>query len=168
MISDWQPTQSIYVCFFFVFFVDQIVHTPRTVLGFDFGRLRIGVAVGQEITATAQPLVTLTAPRQGPDWDAITRLIAEWRPQLLVVGVPRHADGSASDITMAALGFSRQLRHRYGLPVETMDERLSSHEAASRLAARPGRRRQARQGVDPLAAAVILESWFNQPRVNVS
>jgi len=143
-------------------------HTPRTVLGFDFGRIRIGVAVGQEITATAQPLVTLTARRQGLDWDAITRLIAEWRPHLLVVGVPRHADGSAGGITMAALRFSRQLGSRYRLPVETIDERLSSHEAASRLAARPGRRRQAQQGVDPMAAALILESWFNQPRVNAS
>ncbi len=149
------------------FSVDQIERAPRTVLGFDFGRLRIGVAVGQELTATAQPLVTLTA-RQGPDWDAIARLIAEWRPQLLVVGLPRYADGGASDITRAALAFCRQLGRRYGLPVETMDERLSSHEAASRLAARPGRRRRTPPGVDPVAAAVILESWFNQPRVNAS
>lgn len=143
------------------------MYAPRTVLGFDYGRLRIGVAVGQELTGTAQPLATLSA-RQGPDWEAIARLIAEWRPQLLVVGVPRHADGSASDITLAALGFSRQLGRRYGLPVATIDERLSSHEAASRLAARPGRRRRAPPAVDPMAAAVILESWFNQPRVNAS
>jgi len=136
----------------------------RTVLGFDFGRERIGVAIGQELTATARPLVTLPVRAQRPDWDAISQLISEWRPDLLVVGVPRHADGSPSATTAHALRFSRQLQGRYRLAVETIDERLSSREAQGLIAeAMHLRRRQRRDKatIDQVAAALILESWFH-------
>src|SRR5512134_2202481 len=96
------------------------VSRPRTVMGFDFGRIRIGVAIGQELTATASPLVTLKTRNGRPDWDGITRLIRQWRPELLVVGVPRHADGSDNAVTTAALRFSRQLEGRYGLTTVTI------------------------------------------------
>ena len=132
---------------------------PRTVLGFDFGCIRIGVAVGQAVTATARPLATLINRQQQPDWKAITRLIAEWQPDLLVVGIPRHADGSANKVTTAALRFSRRLHGRYHLPVELMDERLSSWEATQHIATKSGSCQD--QGlVDRMAAAFILESWF--------
>ncbi len=139
--------------------------SPRVVLGFDFGRTRIGVATGVAITGTAQPLRVLPVRRQRPDWDAIDRLLAEWRPDLLVVGVPRHADGSANAMTVAALRFSRQLHGRFRLPVATIDERLSSWEAEQR-AFEPavGRRRGDSAALDDRAAALILESWFNQQR----
>ncbi|MDQ2696905.1 MAG: Holliday junction resolvase RuvX [Pseudomonadota bacterium] len=133
---------------------------PRTVLGFDYGRRRIGVAVGQELTGSARPLALLAARRQAPDWDGIGRLIREWRPDLLVVGVPRHADGSASATTTAALDFARHLAQRYGLAVDTIDERLSSKAAAGLLEEAGGRRR--RTALDPLAAALILESWLRR------
>lgn len=135
---------------------------PRTVLAFDYGSVRLGVAVGSEWTASAQPLATLA----GRDWEAIGRLIATWRPDCLVVGVPRHADGSDSDTTRAALRFARQLDGRYGLPVATIDERLSSHAAAARLAAAPRRARKPGPGLDAAAAAVILESWFATVRTD--
>lgn len=139
--------------------------TARTLLGFDYGLARIGVAVGQEITATARPLVTLTARQQRPDWGAIDRLIAEWQPDLLLVGVPHHADGSTNAVTTAALRFSRQLHGRYQLPVETIDERLSSTVAAELIAnatTLSRRRRRNKATVDNVAAALILESWFRQ------
>ena len=141
---------------------------PRTALGFDFGRARIGIAVGQDLTATAHAVATLAVRNGRPDWNAITRVIAEWRPALLVVGVPHQADGGANPITVAALRFSRQLNGRYGLPVETIDERLSSHEAEGLAAAiLPRSRRRGDKGViDGLAAALILESWFTQQRTN--
>ncbi|MDX1653779.1 MAG: Holliday junction resolvase RuvX [Candidatus Competibacteraceae bacterium] len=133
----------------------------RTLLGFDHGRLRIGVAVGQELTGTARPLVTLAARQQRPDWEGIGRLIEEWHPQLLVVGLPRHADGSDSDSTRAARRFANQLQGRFRLPVECIDERLSSREAEARL--REEHHRSPRPGeLDRLAAALILESWFNR------
>lgn len=137
---------------------------PRTVLGFDYGRRRIGVAVGQELTGSARPLALLAARRQTPDWDGIGRLIREWRPDLLVVGVPRHADGSASATTTAALDFARHLAQRFGLAVETIDERLSSKAAAGLLEETGGSRR--RTALDPLAAALILESWLRQQRTS--
>ncbi len=137
----------------------------RIALGFDFGRIRIGVAVGEAITGLARPLRILTTRQQRPDWDAIARLIAEWQPDWLVVGVPRHADDSASATTTAALRFVRQLQERFPLPIATIDERLSSWEAEQRgYQANPGRRRQNDAALDARAAAVILESWFNQQR----
>jgi putative Holliday junction resolvase len=140
------------------------VSRPRTVMGFDFGRVRIGVAIGQELTATASPLTTLQACRQQPDWERITQLIEQWRPALLVVGVPRHADGSPNAVTAAALRFSRQLHGRYRLTVATIDERLSSRAAAALLSASGAARRQRpnRAAVDATAAMLIVESWFNQ------
>lgn len=137
---------------------------PRTALGFDFGQVRIGVAVGQELTATANPLITLPTRNGRPDWDAISRLIRQWRPDVLVVGAPRYADGGANAVTNGALRFSRQLHGRYNLPVETIDERLSSHEAESWAAAQGIRLDRGRLTVDALAAALILQSWFNQQR----
>lgn len=139
--------------------------SPQVVLGFDFGRTRIGVATGVAITGTARPLRVLPARRQRPDWEAIDRLLAEWRPDLLVVGVPRHADGSANATTAAALRFSRQLHGRFHLPVATIDERLSSWEAEQRaFEPAAGRRHGDSAALDDRAAALILESWFNQQR----
>lgn len=140
--------------------MNSISGRSRTALGFDFGRVRIGVAVGQELTATARPLAILPTRRQTPDWEAIARLIAEWRPELLVVGIPRHADNSPSAVTAAALRFSGQLEERYRLPVATIDERLSSWEAAARRGTASGRR--GGRMLDAAAAALILESWFHQ------
>lgn len=143
---------------------NSAVSTPGPLaLGFDFGRLRIGVAVGDAITGSARPLCILPTRQQRPDWDAIARLIAEWRPDLLVVGAPRHADETANVITEAALRFSRQLQGRFHLPVATIDERLSSWEAGQR-SSKPGRRRANASALDAQAAAVILESWFNHRR----
>lgn len=134
----------------------------RTVLGFDYGRARIGVAVAQELLQQARPLVTLRNRTGRPDWPAIHRLLQEWRPDLLVVGTPRHADGSASDSTRAALGFARELTERSGLAVETIDERLSSHEAEQRLRAGGIDPRRAKDEVDRTAAALIIETWFSE------
>ena len=136
----------------------------RVALSFDFGRARIGVAVGEAVTGAARPLRTLSTRQQRPDWDAIARLIAEWRPDWLVVGVPRHADDTDSAMTTAALRFSRQLHGRFHLPVATMDERLSSWEAEQREFAAAGRRPGKDAVLDAQAAAIILESWFNDLR----
>lgn len=132
----------------------------NTVIGFDYGEKRIGVAVGQTITGTASALTTIHTRKGRPDWELISSLIEQWQPGLFVVGIPRHADGSAHAITHAAERFIRQLEVRYRLPVSTIDERLSSHEAGRLLKnTNPGR---ARAAIDPVAAKLILESWFEQ------
>jgi putative Holliday junction resolvase len=116
------------------------------------------------MTGSARPLCILSTRQQRPDWKAIARLIAEWRPDGLVVGVPRHADNTANTMTNAALRFSRQLPGRFRLPVATIDERLSSWEAEQRPVESVGRRRKSHAHLDAQAAAVILESWFNHIR----
>jgi len=132
--------------------------TLQTLLGFDYGKHRIGIAVGQGVTRTATALCTVTSGDGTPDWQRINGLVEEWHPQALVVGLPCHADGSESNMTRAARKFAQQLEARYGLPVHTMDERLSSH-TASKLQRRkaPG----ATAGVDAIAARIILQDWLD-------
>lgn len=139
---------------------------PETVLAFDFGRRRIGIAVGQAITSSASPLGTAENGSHGPDWRRITAVIEEWRPARLVVGLPLHADGTASELAADAARFRRALG-RFGLPVESVDERYSSLEAAERLkeqrqAGRKGRVRK--ENVDAAAAVLIAERWLVRDR----
>jgi putative Holliday junction resolvase len=98
-------------------------------LAFDFGLRRIGVAVGQTITGSAMPLDLVNAQDGAPDWVAIDRLVSEWKPDLLVVGLPYTMDGSEQEISSRARSFANDLEHRYPCPVHIVDERLSSHEA---------------------------------------
>jgi len=122
-----------------------------TILAFDFGAKRIGVAVGQTVSRTASPLQTLTQNNGRPDWEAIGRLIDTWEPSLLLLGLPSHADGTPHRLAPAVQRFQRRLQGRFKLPVEFIDERLSSVEAAARGY---GER-------DAVAAQVILETWLN-------
>ena len=131
---------------------------PGTYLGFDYGSKNIGVAVGQSITATANPLSIVTVRQNKPDWDVITQLIQTWRPQALIVGLPLNMDATEHQMTAAAKCFSAQLHHRYGLPVYPADERLSSIEARQRLASQGFHDKED----DPVAAQIILETWFGQ------
>lgn len=129
-------------------------------LGFDFGYKRIGVAVGQQITCSARPLTTLDAKLGIPNWDAVQKIIAEWRPQALIVGLPTCIDDSEQYTTAAARGFARQLRKRFLLPVHLVDERLSTVEARAQLFAEGGYRKIKQSQVDSVAACVILEQWL--------
>lgn len=137
----------------------------NVLLGFDFGLARIGVAVASPVAGHASALTTVRG-RPAPDWAAIERLLDEWRPAALVVGVPTHMDGTAFHMTGAARAFMAELATRFALPVHEADERLSSREAHGRLrdARRSGeRRRRVRKGeTDSLAAQVILQAWMEQ------
>ena len=130
----------------------------QTLLGFDYGQHRIGIAVGQDITGTATALCTLDCPDGRPDWEKINRLIAEWSPAALVVGLPLHADGSDSTTSVAARRFARELETRYQLPVYSMDERLSSHAAKELQRDAP---KKSRDGIDAIAARIILQNWLD-------
>lgn len=138
-----------------------------TLLGFDLGTRRIGAAVGQSLTGTASPLAPITARDGAPDWDAIAKLVAEWQPAAMIVGVPYNMDGSRQEMTDRAERFQRQLHGRFNLPVHLIDERLSSIEAEDRLrtARQEGRRgRIAKTDIDSAAACVLLETWLNAER----
>jgi putative holliday junction resolvase len=129
-----------------------------TLLGFDYGTRKIGVAVGQTLTGTATPLETLTLVSHQPDWQRIGHLIEEWRPEALVVGLPLDVDDSETDATQPALRFSRQLHGRFKLPVHLADERFTSFEARDRL----GHRAKRYEAYDAVAAKLILETWLNE------
>jgi putative Holliday junction resolvase len=130
-----------------------------TLLGFDYGLQRIGIAVGQELTGTATALATVRSRNGKPDWDMIAELIKTWEPDALVVGLPLHADGSESGFTRSVRRFIRQLEGRFKLPVHPMDERLSSHAAAQRKG--EGKHALESRSIDALAAKEILQSWLH-------
>ena len=138
--------------------------TPEavTILGFDFGTRRIGVAYGQRITGTARALAVVANGAQ-PDWAHVDSLVREWGPDALVVGLPLTLEGEEQDASRRARAFGAALGKRYRLVVHEQDERLSSVEAASRFAAarKQGTRRQKHaELLDAMAAQVIVESFF--------
>jgi putative holliday junction resolvase len=136
----------------------------RTVLAFDFGLQRIGVAVGEPELGTAHPLQGVSALTQPGRLTAIERLVKEWRPSLLVVGRPLGEDGAPHEMTRRAERFARQLSGRFRLPVELVDERYSSAEVESRMRASYGSRKAANlargKKLDSHAAQIILEQYF--------
>ncbi len=140
---------------------------PQTILAFDYGRRRIGVAIGQSGTQHTGPLTTIRVGGCGPDWSKIEQQLSEWQPSLLIVGLPYNMDGTDNELTPCVKKFARQLKGRFGLPVEMVDERLTSVEARNRLRERrrEGTRgkRVTREDIDRIAALVILESWLNRP-----
>lgn len=126
----------------------------ETLLCFDLGQKRIGIAVGQTVTGTATPLETVTVKDNKPDWTRIAQLIAEWQPDRLIVGYPLQMDDGRQPMTVMSERFVRQLDGRYHLPVDIIDERLSSYEARQRI--------KSTRNVDPVAAQAILETWFDE------
>jgi putative holliday junction resolvase len=137
---------------------------PQTVLAFDFGLKRIGIAAGDTLTATAGPRPAATVHQSGPDWNAIEREVRALSPRLLVVGAPYNADGSPGALAPAARRFAAELERRFGLPVNMVDERWSSLEASAALKARRAsgerKRRVRREDIDSAAAAIILQRWL--------
>lgn len=129
-------------------------------LGFDFGYKRIGVAVGQKLTAGASPLSTLAARLGVPNWAEIQAVIQQWQPAGLIVGVPTCLNDQELYTTSAARDFAAELSTRFGLPVFCVDERLTTVEARQRLFAKGGYRKIKKTQVDSLAACIILEQWL--------
>jgi putative Holliday junction resolvase len=120
------------------------------VLAFDFGLKHIGVAVGQAVTRTASPLTTIAAREGTPDWSEVERLILEWQPSVLVVGLPLNMDDSESEMSLKARGFAERMGRRFGVPTELVDERLTSFAARETGIDRP----------HEAAATMIAESWL--------
>lgn len=133
----------------------------KTVIAFDFGTKSIGSAIGQDITGTARPLRAFKANDGVPNWDELEKLLLEWQPNLVVVGLPTDLHGKALEtITPRAKKFANRIHGRFGLPVVLHDERLSTAEARSELFAMGGYKALSKGNVDCQSAVVILESWF--------
>lgn len=138
------------------------MNSSKTVLCFDYGTKSIGVAVGNDLTGSATLLPALKAQDGTPNWDQIAKLIADWQPQLLLVGLPLNMDGTEQDFTTRTRKFANRLHGRYGLPVELHDERLSTADARSRLFAEGGYRKLTKDKIDSLSAQIIFEGWYEQ------
>jgi putative Holliday junction resolvase len=133
-----------------------------TILAFDFGTRRIGVAVGERAIGLAHPLATIASERNEHRFAAIQSLIEEWHPALLIVGLPAHADGTEHALTARARRFAKQLEGRFGLTAELVDERFTTHAAGAALS-EAGVKARLHKGVrDQVAAQLILQTYFEQ------
>jgi len=132
-----------------------------TVLAFDFGEKRIGVATGETLLGNAHPLTVIRAESNDDRFAAIGKLVAEWRPEQLVVGLPTHADGTPHAMTARCRRFAERLQRRFALPVGLADERLTSIDAESRLRETGRSAKAAKPLVDAVAAQLILQTWFD-------
>ena len=137
---------------------------PRsgTYLGFDYGQKHIGIAVGQTVSRTASPVCILKHSTE-IDWKQIDAIAREWSPAGFVVGLPQTADGGQTAVLKEIKKFTRQLSARYQLPVHNIDEHLSSHAAKDLLKTSSARRMRR---LDDAAAAVILQTWLDQQRLD--
>lgn len=133
----------------------------ETVIAIDFGLRNLGIAVGNTVSNTARPLTVMRARDGKPDWEALTSLLAEWKPDRVLVGHPLNMDGTESEMGLRAKKFSRQVEGRLNITVTMVDERLSSREAKAlaREAGHPGD--FSNEPVDDQAAAIILTTWLN-------
>ncbi len=134
----------------------------RTVIGFDFGNKYIGVAVGQEITGSANPLGSVKANDGIPHWDSLAKYLNEWQPDIVVVGLPLNMDGSEQQLTLDAKKFGNRIAGRFGLKVEFQDERLTTADAKEQLFSRGGYRNLKKDNIDAESARLIIESFFEQ------
>ncbi|MCH4295542.1 Holliday junction resolvase RuvX [Shewanella sp. 3B26] len=131
-----------------------------TVMGFDFGTKSIGIAVGQSITGSANPLTSVKAVDGIPNWDDIGKLINEWKPDLLVIGLPLNMDGTEQEMTQRARKFANRLNGRFGVKIATQDERLTTADAKARLFELGGFKALTKGQVDAVSAVLIVESYF--------
>jgi len=134
--------------------------TPRILLGFDFGMKRIGVAIGQTVTQTARPLMTLPSKQGVPNWNTVDSLIKKWLPDVIVVGIPLNMDGTEQPISHHARDFAASLREKFKIVVHEMDERLTTKDARERLFNQGGFKALQDGQVDQVAAQLILQNWF--------
>ena len=138
----------------------------QTVIAFDYGLRQIGIAHGQTLTCSAEGISILKASDGVPNWDQTEALLQEWKPNLLLVGLPLNMDGSESELSRLARKFARRLQGRFNLEVLMVDERLTSQDAKSTLREAGSERQSGRidlTKIDHLAAALILQSWLDQP-----
>ncbi|PJG85010.1 Holliday junction resolvase RuvX [Conservatibacter flavescens] len=133
-----------------------------TAIAFDFGTKSIGCAVGQSITGTAQGLPAFKAQDGVPDWNAIERVIKEWRPDIVVVGLPLNMDGTEQMLTLRAKKFAARLHGRFGVKVQLQDERLTTTQARAEIFERGGFKALQKGKIDSISACLILESWFEE------
>ncbi|MAA72470.1 MAG: Holliday junction resolvase RuvX [Bermanella sp.] len=145
-----------------------VTNKYQSIMAFDFGTKRSGVAMGQRITETANGIGCISARDGIPNWEQLDKLVEEWQPDAFVVGLPINMDGTPSEMSRRANKFSNRLNARYARPSFTIDERLSTFAAKEEAKAQGHKGHYKSDPVDALAAQFILESWFNQYPLDAS
>lgn len=135
---------------------------PIRILGFDYGTKYIGIAFGQTLTNSAQALTTIVNINGIPNWLAIQKIIREWQPNVLAVGLPLHMDNTEQTITLLAKKFTQELQEQFKLPVYQIDERLTTIEARSQLFSQKGYKGLTKSAIDSYSAKLIVEDWLSQ------
>ncbi|NQY42912.1 MAG: Holliday junction resolvase RuvX [Legionellales bacterium] len=133
-----------------------------TAMSFDFGMKKIGVAIGQAITKSASPISQISAINGDPNWQELDKLIREWHPDVLVVGLPLNIDNTWQPITTHAKNFLKTLEDKYQLPTFYSDERLTTKSAKEEIFAKFGYKGLKKYSVDSIAAVLILEQWMQE------
>ena len=133
---------------------------PQLILAFDFGTQKMGIAVGSSLIESAMPLALFPMKDGIPNWDAIEKCLKDWKPDVIVVGLPLNMDGTEQDLTLRAKKFANRLNGRFGIKVELQDERLTTVSARDEIFQRGGYRALNKGKVDGISACLILESWF--------
>jgi putative Holliday junction resolvase len=134
----------------------------KSLIAFDYGTKNIGVACGQTITHSATALAPIKAKDGIPDWSVIEKLLAEWQPDLVLVGLPLNMDGSESELSARARKFTNRIHGRFGVKVEMSDERLTSFAAKGEVMAQGGSQDYKNNPIDSIAARLILEAWLER------
>jgi putative Holliday junction resolvase len=137
------------------------------VLAFDFGTRQIGVASGQKLLKTANPLTILRAKDGIPNWNELKKLIDDWMPDQILVGLPLNMDGSESQFCLRARKFGKRLHGKYGVEVAMVDERLSTFTAKNQLQTKNQKYKHKKTFVDDIAAVLILETWLADPSIGI-
>ena len=132
----------------------------ETVIGFDYGTSWIGIVVGQTLTAQARPLSAIKSFKRSPNWEAISLILSEWKPQKLIVGLPTSDYSETKFMTDKASRFSRQLHGRFHIDTQLIDERLTTREAYTIAIA--SRKRKSKSEIDSLSAGLITETWLRE------
>ena len=135
----------------------------QLVMAFDFGTQKMGIATGHALTGTGQPLALFPMQDGIPNWDNLEKIIRQWQPELMLVGLPLNMDDSESELSARARKFARRLRHRTNLAVWMVDERLSTRDARESLGRLQQQGQAKRTSADSLAALMLIETWFREP-----
>lgn len=141
---------------------NTVTNKIQTLMAFDYGKKRIGLAVGQRLLQSANGIGYVNATDGKPNWDQLDAFVKEWQPDGFVVGLPLNMDGSESDMSKRANKFSNRLHGRYGKPSFTIDERLSTFAAKEEARAQGHKGHYKSDPIDALAAQFILETWLNE------
>lgn len=140
------------------------VNAPQMIMAFDFGTQKMGMAVGQSLIQSANPLALFPMKDGIPNWDALLKIVKQYQPTLFLVGLPLNMDDSESELSTRARKFARRLRHQTNIETQMVDERLTTREARDELSGYQNQGRGKKIAADSIAAALLIESWYRDPQ----